>query len=103
VDRFEVGESMRSIARSIGWSQAGVHDLIQKTGGIRPLAPTVWSDARTSIGRTGGDLSCKKLRRVVEGKLERRWSPQQFVQGRGALREEFFRCLRQNPRCGRPS
>lgn len=36
-DRFESGESMRSIARSIGRSQAGVHDLIQKTGGIRPL------------------------------------------------------------------
>jgi IS30 family transposase len=48
-ERFDAGESMRSIARSIGRSQAGVRDLIQKTGGIRPLAPTVWSDARMSL------------------------------------------------------
>jgi len=39
-ERFEAGESMRSIARSIGRSQAAVRGLIQKTGGIRPLAPT---------------------------------------------------------------
>lgn len=48
-DRFEAGESMRSIARSVGRSQAAVRSLIQKTGGIRPLAPTVWSDARMSL------------------------------------------------------
>jgi IS30 family transposase len=48
-ERFEAGESMRSIARSIGRSQAAVRGLIQKTGGIRPLAPTVWSDARMSL------------------------------------------------------
>jgi hypothetical protein len=45
-DRFEAGESMRSIARSIGRSQDAVRSLIQRTGGIRPVAPTVWSDAR---------------------------------------------------------
>lgn len=48
-DRFEAGESMRSIARSLGRSQGAVRDLISKTGGIRPLAPTVWSDARMSL------------------------------------------------------
>jgi IS30 family transposase len=63
---------------------------------------------------------CPRLREVVEGKLELRWSPQQiaawlalaypddpemrvshetiylslFVQARGALRKELFRCLR---------
>jgi len=47
-DRFEAGESMRSIAPSIGRSQGAVRDLIQKTGGISPLAPTVWSEARMS-------------------------------------------------------
>jgi len=70
-DRFEAGESMRSIARSMGRSQGGVHGLIQKTGGIRPLAPTVWSDARMSLGR-------------------------------GALRQELFRCLRQGRAQRRP-
>src|SRR5271167_989961 len=48
-DRFEAGESMRSIARSIGRSQGAVRELILKTGGIRPLAPTVWSDARMAL------------------------------------------------------
>src|SRR5437660_10165834 len=48
-DRFEAGESMRSIARSIARSQGAVRDLIAKTGGIRPLAPTVWSDVRLSL------------------------------------------------------
>ena len=63
---------------------------------------------------------CPRLREVVEGKLELRWSPQQiaawlalaypddpemrvshetiylslFVQTRGALRKELFHCLR---------
>src|SRR5947209_19301447 len=48
-DRFEGGESMRSIARSIARSHGAVRDLIAKTGGIRPLAPTVWSEARLSL------------------------------------------------------
>src|ERR1700686_5637820 len=48
-DRYEAGESMRSIARSLGRSMAAVGDLIHKTGGIRPLAPTVWSEARMSL------------------------------------------------------
>ena len=185
-DRFEAGESMRSIARSIGRSQGAVRDLIVKTGGVRPLAPTVWSDARMSLaereeisrglvsgeslrqvaarlGRAPSTISrevaanggrhryracdaetsarrrarrprpaklarCPRLRRVVEGKLKKRWSPQQiadwlpeafphdpemrvshetiymslFVQGRGALRQELFRCLRQGRAARRP-
>ena len=48
-DRFEAGESMRSIARSIARSQGSVRDLIAKTGGVRPLAPTVWSDHRLCL------------------------------------------------------
>ena len=185
-DRFEAGEAMRSIARSIGRSQGAVRDLIAKTGGVRPLAPTVWSEARLSLGereeisrgvasgesarqigdrlgRSGSTISreirvnggrvryracdgetsarlrarrpraaklagCPRLRRVVEAKLAKRWSPQQiadwlpgefpddpemrvshetiymslFVQGRGALRRELFRCLRQGRATRRP-
>ncbi len=185
-DRFEAGESMRSIARALGRSQGAVRDLISKTGGIRPLAPTVWSDARMSLtereeisrglvsglsfrqvaatlGRAPSTISrevaanggrqryraceaetsarrrvrrprqaklarCPKLRKVVESRLEKRWSPQQiadwlpeafpddpemrvshetiymslFVQGRGALRQELFRSLRQGRAMRRP-
>ena len=136
-DRYEAGEYMRPIARAIGRSQGSVRYLITKTGGVRPLAPTEWSDARLSLmereeisrgiaggeslrrialrlGRApstvsrevaanGGRLSyracdahtlarlgarrpkaaklavCPRLRRVVEAKLEKRWSPQQIA------------------------
>jgi hypothetical protein len=44
-DRFKAGESMRSIGRS----QASVRELILKSGGVRPVAPTVWSEARISL------------------------------------------------------
>jgi IS30 family transposase len=178
-DRYEAGEYMRPIARAIGRSQGAVRDLITKTGGVRPLVPNEWSDARLSlvereeisrgiaggesarciamrlgrapstisreIGANGGRTryraceahtlarlsarrpkraklaACPRLRKVVEAKLQKRWSPQQiadwlpreypsdpemrvshetiymslFVQGRGALRHELFRCLRQ--------
>jgi IS30 family transposase len=178
-DRYEAGQYMRPIARAIGRSSGAVRDLIAKTGGVRPLVATEWSDARLSLnereeisrgiaggeslrhiaqrlGRApstvsrevaanGGRLSyracdaqtlarlgarrpktaklaaCPRLRRVVEAKLEKRWSPQQiadwlpkqypkrpemrvshetiymslFVQGRGALRQELYRTLRQ--------
>ena len=185
-DRYEAGEYMRPIARAIGRSQWSVRALIAKTGGVRPLVPTEWSDARLSLsereeisrgiaagesarqialrlGRAPSTVSreikanggrssyraceahtrallaarrpksaklaaCPRLRRVVEAKLEKRWSPQQiadwlpeafpddpemrvshetiymslFVQGRGALRHELFRCLRQGQAIRRP-
>ncbi len=185
-DRFEAGESVRSISRAIARSNAAVHNLIAKTGGIRPLAPTVWSEVRLSLaereeisrGIAAGEsarticarlrrapstisreikanggraqyracegeasarrrarrpriaklAACPKLRRIVEAKLALRWSPQQiadwlsaefpddaemhvshetiymslFVQGRGALRQELFRCLRQGRATRRP-
>lgn len=48
-DRYEAGEYMRPIARAIGRSQGAVRDLIAKTGGVRPLDPTEWSEARLSL------------------------------------------------------
>jgi len=185
-DRYEAGEYMRPISRTVGRSQSAVRALIAKSGGVRPLAPTEWSDARPSLaereeisrgiaagesahqiahrlGRSPSTISrkikatggrgayraceaestarlrarrpkqaklaaCQRLRRVVEAKLEKRWSPQQiagwlprafpddsemrvshetiymslFVQGRGALRHELFRCLRQGRAMRRP-
>ena len=178
-DRYEAGQYIRPIARAIGRSHNAVRDLIAKTGGVRPLVPTEWSDARLSLvereeisrGIAGGEslrhiaqrlgrapstvsrevaanggrfsyracdvhtlarlgarrpktaklAACPRLRGVLEAKLEKRWSPQQiadwlpraypkhpemrvshetiymslFVQGRGALRQELFRSLRQ--------
>jgi transposase, IS30 family len=48
-DRYEAGEYMRPIARAVGRSQGAVRALIAKTGGVRPLVPTEWSDARLSL------------------------------------------------------
>jgi IS30 family transposase len=185
-DRYEAGEEMRVIARAIGRSSNAVRDMIRKTGGVRPLAPTVWSEGRlcleereeisrglaaghscraiaARLGRApstvareveaGGGraayqacdaekgarlrarrpkvarlAACRRLRRVVESKLALKWSPQQisawlpgafptdgqmrvshetiymsiYVQGRGALREELGRCLRQGRITRRP-
>ena len=185
-DRYEAGEYMRPIARAVGRSQAAVRSLIAKTGGVRPLVATDWSDLRlclaerevisrgiaagtsarqiaASLGRSPSTISreiaanggrtryrcceaettarrrarrpksaklaaCPRLRRTVEAKLEKRWSPQQiadwlpeafpddpemrvshetiymslFVQGRGALRHELYRCLRQGQAIRRP-
>src|SRR5438270_2541180 len=185
-DRFEAGESRRSIARSTGRSQTAVRDLVSLTGGTRPVSAASWSDRRLSlvdreeisrgvaagescrhiaeglgrapstisreINRNGGRAvyracegeasarqrarrpraaklaRCARLRRVVEAKLIKRWSPQQiadwlptafpddaemrvshetiymslFVQGRGALRKELYRCLRQGRATRRP-
>jgi IS30 family transposase len=38
-DRRAAGESMRSIARSVGKAQVTVRELIAKHGGVRPLTP----------------------------------------------------------------
>jgi IS30 family transposase len=62
-DRLAAGESMRSIARSIHKGQATVRDLIAKSGGIRPVEPTAWSELRLTLaereeisrGLAGGD------------------------------------------------
>jgi len=185
-DRYEAGQEMKVIARAIGRSGNAVRDMIRKTGGVRPLAPTVWSERRlcleereeisrglaagvscraiaARLGRApstvtreveaGGGrdayracdaenaarrrarrpkvaklAACLRLRRVVEAKLALKWSPQQisawlpgafpndgqmrvchetiymsiFVQGRGALRVELGRCLRQRRITRRP-
>jgi IS30 family transposase len=71
-DRWEHGEAMNAIARSIGRSQGAVHELVKKTGGIRPLTPTVWSDRRLCLadreeisrGLAAGE-SCRVIARVL--------------------------------------
>ena len=48
-DRYEAGQYIQPIARAIGRSSKAVRALITKTGGVRPLVPNEWSDARLSL------------------------------------------------------
>ena len=48
-DRWERGDAMNVIARALGRSQAAVHAMVEQTGGVRPLAPTVWSERRLCL------------------------------------------------------
>ena len=69
-DRYEAGEYMRPIARAIGRSQWSVRALIAKTGGVRPLVPTEWSDARLSLSeRLTGPAPCEGAQDRSEDRL----------------------------------
>ncbi len=177
-DRFEAGESQRSISRRLGRSPSSIRTHLLGSGFRRPLPGPEWSPIRLSLtereeisrglatgesmrciaarlGRapstvsrevagSGGRLKYRatvahrasrhrarrpkpaklatnfRLRKVVETKLELWWSPVQisdwlvdtypsdeemrvshetiyqslFIQGKGALRKELWRCLR---------
>lgn len=177
-DRWEAGESQRSISRAVGRHPGSVRRLLMASGWRRPMPARVWSPLRLSLGEreevsrglaAGESLRCiagrlgrapstvsrevaanggrhdyratrahrasrhrarrpkpaklaenPELRAAVEEKLEEWWSPRQvsdwlteaypedegmrvshetiyqslFVQGRGALRKELWRCLR---------
>ena len=73
-DRWEQGEAMNVIARSIGRSQGAVHEMVKKTGGIRPLTPTVWSERRLSLADreeiSRGLAAGESLRSIAE-RMER--------------------------------
>jgi len=177
-DRFEAGESQRSISRRLGRSPSSIRSLLLGSGFRRPLPGPEWSALRLSLtereeisrglatgeslrgiaaqlGRAGSTVSREvasnggrhkyrattahrtsrhrarrpkpaklasnhQLRTVVEAKLELWWSPRQisdwlvetypdieemrvshetiyqslFIQGKGSLRKELWRCLR---------
>jgi len=177
-DRFELGESLRSISRRLGRPPSTIRTHVVSAGWKRPVPPAEWSPRRLSfaereeisrgiaqgvslrcvsrkLGRApstvsrevaanGGRLRYRatvahvasrqrahrpkpaklvvneRLCEVVEAKLDEWWSPTQisswlveaypgdeemrvshetiyqslFVQGRGALRKELWRCLR---------
>ena len=117
------GESMRSIARSLGRAPSTVSREIAANHGSRRYRAVVAD--RAAVRRTRRPKAAKlalnhRLRDVVEAKLELRWSPEQisgwlsvtypddpemqvshetiylslFVQSRGALRKELTRYLR---------
>ena len=177
-DRFEAGESQRSISRRLGRSPSSIRSHLLGSGFRRPLPGPEWSALRLSLtereeisrglatgeslrgiaaqlGRAGSTVSREvasnggrhkyrattahrtsrhrarrpkpaklasnhQFRTVVEAKLELWWSPRQisdwlvetypdieemrvshetiyqslFIQGKGSLRKELWRCLR---------
>ncbi len=185
-DRFEAGESLRSISRQLGRPPSTIRTHVVSGRFRRPLPAVEWSPRRLSLGEreeisrglaadeslrciarrlgraastvsrevagNGGRVryraaqahqtsrhraqrpkpaklaSNHRLRTVVEDKLERWWSPLQisrwlleqypddeemrvshetiyqslFIQGKGALRKELWRCLRTGRAIRRP-
>jgi IS30 family transposase len=117
------GRSVRAIARGVGRSASTVCREVAANGGrerYRACDADRRAVRRMRRPKPAKLAVCPRLREVVEGKLELRWSPQQiaawlalaypedpemrvshetiylslFVQTRGALRKELFRCLR---------
>jgi len=117
------GWSLRVIAAGLGRSASTVCREVNANGGpgaYRALRADRAAQRRALRPRPAKLARCRRLRRVVERKLEATWSPEQisawlaseypedpemqvshetiyqslFVQGRGALRRELHTCLR---------
>jgi IS30 family transposase len=117
------GRSLRSIASCIGRTPSTVSREVERNGG--PSAYRAYPAERRARHQARRPklaklATCPRLRRLVEQKLEKRWSPRQiadwlideypsddelrvshetiyqslYVQGRGALRHELHRALR---------
>jgi IS30 family transposase len=117
------GDSIRAIGEALGRSPSTVCREVNANGGRKRYRALVADRAacRRALRPKRAKLAeCRRLRGVVERKLEARWSPQQisawlaleypdhsemqvshetiyqslFVQSRGALRKELHSCLR---------
>src|SRR5689334_11653102 len=117
------GWPVRAVARTVGRSPSTVCREVAANGGRERYRACAADRRAVRLMRRPKPAKlavCPRLREVVEGKLELRWSPQQiaawlalaypgepemrvshetiylslFVQARGALRKELFRCLR---------
>jgi IS30 family transposase len=117
------GLSLRAIAEKLGRAPSTICREVNANGGrtkYRALQADRSALRRALRPKTAKLTRCRRLRRIVERKLEERWSPQQisawlaleypdrpemyvshetiyeslFVQGRGALRKELHSCLR---------
>jgi IS30 family transposase len=117
------GRSVRAIAGTVGRPASTVCREVAANGGRERYRACDAGRRAVRLMRRPKPAKlavCPRLREVVEGKLELRWSPQQiaawlvlaypddpemrvshetiylslFVQARGALRKELFRCLR---------
>ena len=126
-----IGESMRCIASGLGRAPSTVSREVAANGGrhrYRALTAHRMSRHRARRPKPAKLASNPQLREVVEEKLEDWWSPRQisewlteaypdnqemrvshetvyqslFIQGRGALRKELWRCLRSGRATRRP-
>src|SRR5215472_11123165 len=117
------GRSVRAIAGGLGRAPSTVCREVAANGGrdrYRACTADRRAVRRMRRPKPAKLAACPRLREVVEARLELRWSPQQiaawlklaypgdpemrvshetiylslFVQARGALRKELFRCLR---------
>src|SRR5450755_3398172 len=117
------GLSIRAIAAGLQRSPSSICREVNANGGRRKYRALVADRAasrRALRPKRAKLVQCRRLRRVVERKLEALWSPQQisswlaetypdnpemqvshetiyqslFVQGRGTLRKELHTCLR---------
>ena len=117
------GDSIRAIGETLSRSPSTVWREVNANGGRQKYRALVADRAacRRALRSKRAKLSeCRRLRGVVERKLEAKWSPQQisawlaleypdrpemqvshetiyqslFVQSRGALRKELHTCLR---------
>ena len=124
-------ESLRSIARRLGRSPSTISREVAANGGRRRYRACPADTAalrRARRPKRSKLASCDRLRKIVEDKLELRWSPTQisgwlvdefpgdpemrvshetiyvslFVQSRGALRKELTRYLRSGHTTRRP-
>jgi IS30 family transposase len=125
------GESLRSIAGRLSRAPSTISREVSVNGGIgsyRACRADTAALRRARRPKPAKLAQCERLRRVVEDKLERRWSPQQIsgwlarafpddpemrvshetiylsllVQSRGALRKELTRYLRRGHATRRP-
>jgi IS30 family transposase len=117
------GLSLRAIAEKLGRAPSTICREVNANGGrtkYRALQADRSALRRALRPKPAKLTRCRRLRRIVERKLEERWSPQQisawlaleypdrpemyvshetiyqslFVQSRGALRKELHSCLR---------
>jgi IS30 family transposase len=124
-------ESLRAIAGRLGRAPSTISREVTRNGGAQRYRACQADRAalrRARRPKRAKLAACERLRRVVEHKLELRWSPQQisgwlvrafpddpemrvshetiyvslFVQSRGALRKELTRYLRRGHATRRP-
>jgi IS30 family transposase len=90
-DLRRAGEGVRAIARELGRDPATVSRELRRnadptSSAYRPHTAQRLAEQRRARPKTGKLVADGELREFVEGRLKRRWSPEQIAQ---ALRSEF--------------
>lgn len=73
-DRWEAGESQRSISRAVGRSPSSVHGLLVRSGWRRPMPAKAWSPVRLSLTEReeiSRGLAAGESMRCIAGRLGR--------------------------------